>query len=258
MPDAWETAHGLNPNDASDGNSIGEGGYTNLEIYMNSLVSEIVEGGNADGQMLENGEIYEPGGSESSDVSYTLSSETKTCEDKATTWTFNNGCTITSEKGDRGYAKGSNGTMKFSRNYKFYINIPENVSVKSVTFTGYCNSTTETSTTYLSEVNGTEYGSTEYVFTHSGTSTSHTITFDTPVTGNISFTPKGDDQSCFAITLQGTKQTTGIVDVIANKREGNGKIYNLQGIEIANPTKGIYIRNGKKFIVKYTDSPCLY
>ena len=99
-------------------------------------------------------------------------------------------------------------------------------------------------------MNGTEYGSTEYVFTHSGTSTSHTITFDTPVTGNISFTPKGDDQSCFAITLQGTKQTTGIVDVIANKREGNGKIYNLQGIEIANPTKGIYIRNGKKFIVK--------
>ena len=250
MPDAWETAHGLNPNEASDGNSIGEGGYTNLEIYMNSLVSEIVEGGNADGQMLENGEIYEPEGSESSDVSYTLSSETATCEDKATTWTFNNGCTITSEKGDRGYAKGSNGTMKFSRNYKFYINIPENVSVKSVTFTGYCNSTTETSTTYLSEVNGTEYGSTEYVFTHSGTSTSHTITFDTPVTGNISFTPKGDDQSCFAITLQGTKQTTGIVDVIANKREGNGKIYNLQGIEIANPTKGIYIRNGKKFIVK--------
>ena len=140
--------------------------------------------------------------------------------------------------------------MKFSRNYKFYINIPENVSVKSVTFTGYCNDGGETSTTYLSEVNGVTYGSTDYVFTHSGTSTSHTITFDTPVTGNISFTPNGDFQSCFAITLQGTKQTTGIVDVIANKREGNGKIYNLQGIEIANPTKGIYIRNGKKFIVK--------
>ena len=38
MPDAWEIAHSLNPNDASDRNGDPDGdGYTNLEEYLNSL-----------------------------------------------------------------------------------------------------------------------------------------------------------------------------------------------------------------------------
>ena len=39
MPDAWETDNGLNPNDSEDRNGIGEGGYTNLEIYLNSMIA---------------------------------------------------------------------------------------------------------------------------------------------------------------------------------------------------------------------------
>ncbi|MFC2123989.1 polysaccharide lyase family 1 protein [Bacteroidota bacterium] len=40
MPDTWETANGLNPNDASDrnGTNLSLDGYTNIEIYLNSLV----------------------------------------------------------------------------------------------------------------------------------------------------------------------------------------------------------------------------
>ena len=38
MSNAWETANGLNPNNAADRNNIGAGGYTMLEIYVNSLV----------------------------------------------------------------------------------------------------------------------------------------------------------------------------------------------------------------------------
>jgi hypothetical protein len=38
MPDAWETAHKLNPKDAKDGEIIGKDGYSNLEKYLNSLV----------------------------------------------------------------------------------------------------------------------------------------------------------------------------------------------------------------------------
>ena len=37
IPDDWETAHGLNPNDASDRNTVGTDGYTMLETYINSL-----------------------------------------------------------------------------------------------------------------------------------------------------------------------------------------------------------------------------
>lgn len=38
MPDAWETANGLNPNDATDRGTIAANGYTNLENYLNSLI----------------------------------------------------------------------------------------------------------------------------------------------------------------------------------------------------------------------------
>lgn len=38
MPDAWETANGLNPNDASDANGdINGDGYTNIEKYINGI-----------------------------------------------------------------------------------------------------------------------------------------------------------------------------------------------------------------------------
>lgn len=37
MPDAWEDAHGFNKNDASDGKAITASGYSNLEVYLNSL-----------------------------------------------------------------------------------------------------------------------------------------------------------------------------------------------------------------------------
>lgn len=40
MPDSWERAHGLNPNDPRDGNADRNGdGYTNLEEWLNSLAA---------------------------------------------------------------------------------------------------------------------------------------------------------------------------------------------------------------------------
>ena len=37
MPDEWEKAHGLNPNDASDATLLTESGYMNIELYINDL-----------------------------------------------------------------------------------------------------------------------------------------------------------------------------------------------------------------------------
>ena len=52
MPDAWEIANGLNPNDASDASAYtldkNKQWYTNLEVYANSLVEDIMKGENAD------------------------------------------------------------------------------------------------------------------------------------------------------------------------------------------------------------------
>ena len=53
IPDEWETANGLNPSDANDGNEYtidSEGIYTNIEVYLNSLVEHIMKDGNADAE----------------------------------------------------------------------------------------------------------------------------------------------------------------------------------------------------------------
>jgi hypothetical protein len=42
MPNAWELANNLNPNDPSDRNQIGKNGYTLLEEYLNGLVEPYV------------------------------------------------------------------------------------------------------------------------------------------------------------------------------------------------------------------------
>ena len=40
------------------------------------------------------------------------------------------------------------------------------------------------------------------------------------------------------------------VNSLENIMEDNGAIYTLQGVKVTNPQKGIYIKNGKKFIIK--------
>lgn len=46
IPDNWETANGLNPNDSKDGKTYtldSKGWYTNLEVYLSSLVEDIMK-----------------------------------------------------------------------------------------------------------------------------------------------------------------------------------------------------------------------
>ena len=53
IPDVWETANGLNPNDNTDATTKTldtKGYYTNMEMYANSLVEDIMRGGQADGE----------------------------------------------------------------------------------------------------------------------------------------------------------------------------------------------------------------
>ena len=40
MPDDWERAHGLDPNDDADGPAVAANGYTNVEIYLNELAGD--------------------------------------------------------------------------------------------------------------------------------------------------------------------------------------------------------------------------
>ena len=62
MPDEWENANGLNPNDKTDGARDSGNGYTNLEVYMNSLVADITTSQNAGGIMLDGQQEYTTSG----------------------------------------------------------------------------------------------------------------------------------------------------------------------------------------------------
>ena len=52
----------------------------------------------------------------------------------------------------------------------------------------------------------------------------------------------------------GEDEPTGITDMVDDAASASGKIYNLQGVVVGNTTeglpKGVYIKNGRKIIVK--------
>ena len=53
------------------------------------------------------------------------------------------------------------------------------------------------------------------------------------------------------VWLDGTENVTGIIERLSDEQSNeNGAVYNLQGVRVSNAQKGIYIKNGKKFIVK--------
>ena len=60
MPDTWEQANGLNPNNPSDGAADCGNGYTHLEVFMNSLVADITTAQNAGGIVLCGQQEYTP------------------------------------------------------------------------------------------------------------------------------------------------------------------------------------------------------
>lgn len=55
-------------------------------------------------------------------------------------------------------------------------------------------------------------------------------------------------QNNISVTLSLTSSTTAIKSVNGNRLE-NGEYYSLNGVKVENPSKGIYIKNGKKVIL---------
>lgn len=58
-------------------------------------------------------------------------------------------------------------------------------------------------------------------------------------------TTKGVDSEEFVVA-----ETTGINDVNAKGIDVNAPMYNMQGVQVKSATKGVFIQNGKKYIVK--------
>ena len=240
MPDEWETAHGLNPNSAKDAVLYDESGYTNIELYINSLVDDITEQQNADGELQ--GRIIRVG--EEVVTEYEISGQTSNGDG-----TFAGGLKVS---GLTSPATGSNGTIKFSGGKTYTVTMPTGVEIDKVTIYGYCNS--DGSESYLSELAGTSYGSTDYVFPARDaavSSVTHVINLATPVSDKLTFTTGSGPQVCMKITMHIKDNTTSIANIASGlHQQANGAIYSLQGMEVKSPQRGIYIQNGKKIVIR--------
>lgn len=66
--------------------------------------------------------------------------------------------------------------------------------------------------------------------------------------------PANGGASKAKICVIGEDEPTGITDLVDEAANASGKVYNLQGVEVGNTTeglpKGVYIKNGRKVIVK--------
>ena len=290
MPDEWEDAHGLNKNDATDGNLAGEGGYTNVEIYLNSLVADITaaqnEGGTQQGSIETKPAVI---GTDEEGKRTLATGDVK--------WPFNTGSTgQTAEYGDdvRPYL-GTNSvsvgsTLKYNNQRKlndniyatmfrpsikneatanndnavnFTFNVPEGkyfrptkvalIAARVATDGGKINISISNAQgaleleSALSPERANAYSSLSYDVNQLPSASG-----DCTVSVNIYNLDSAKDIALANITVTGEvkEDDTDGIGEIQTKTLLQGATYNLQGMRVENPQKGIYIQNGKKKIIK--------
>lgn len=257
IPDEWENRWGLDPNDATDAKKFTmdpNGYYTNLEMYANSLVENIMKDGLADGEAnyeeywpeLKVIEPEQPGGEE---VTLYIGKSTNTGTNTSASWTFlTNDYTVTVDNvNSKSYSTGNEDGVKYSANTQYTINIPAGLFVKEAKFEGYDNYAGMDA--YIFEVNGQEYGETDYVFPmkigSSYVKTTQTVSVNN-ASGTMTFTPKGK-QVVWAITLTAVKATeVGAVNDVQSRK--SDAVYNIAGQRVNSSYNGFVIKNGKKYV----------
>ena len=314
IPDEWETANKLDPNDGTDGAKDSGNGYTYLELYMNSLVQDIMDKGNAGGKLLHGTltyadaavtlPAYDPsaeyvydmgqgsgnengGDEEDSNVLYlTFTGATESYPDAMTnlydnstssaphTLTWPSGVTMTVVHKDNKTLAGGNTNgkvkpIKMSNGAANRMTLPDDFYTQKIEFIGYCNNAGTTS--WIADISLEKDGALESVYSHDGTTDYVaditkddwaamseedmpviTCNLSKPVTGTIWF-KNGGKQPAFFIRIH-KADMSGIADVIADDPRANDtRVFNLMGVEMRdtdNLAPGIYIRGGKKFLVR--------
>uniref|UniRef100_UPI00402606C8 glycoside hydrolase family 28 protein n=1 Tax=Prevotella sp. TaxID=59823 RepID=UPI00402606C8 len=179
---------------------------------------------------------------------YTLNNKTLT--DKVA-GTFNNGFSISNEKGKKYDVGSGTNYIKYSA-YQYTIIIPDGIKIVKMDIEGNDNYTDADA--YIGEINGKSYDATTYIFPKDKSVKKYTVEFDSPVEHTLTFTPKVK-QCILAFTLY-TDATSSIAGItVDNKLMADTNIYDLSGRVVAQKgyeglKKGIYIFNNKKFVVK--------
>lgn len=92
----------------------------------------------------------------------------------------------------------------------------------------------------------------DYIFTESGEPTFSLVTVDTDVPARKAYLETTTDitPDDGAIQLVFSDEIESGIENVAVEKQGDDAWYNLQGMRVARPTKGIYIHNGKKVMIK--------
>lgn len=239
MPDEWEIANGLNPDNADDRNVLNAEGYTMLEVYINSIVEHITEAQNAGG--TESGyKEYVPEALNE----YIISADTR--EDNS--WSFGHGITL-SNTSNSGYTT-SGEYIGVARDVQHTISLPEGAEITWIEAEGRARySTDKYPAATLSELNGNAYADGQYSLPKGDAAGSFSIVLDKPASNSLTMTWTGNNP--YLKLILHTTSPLGVSDVTDGSRKTDNRWFNLQGIEVDSPSvPGLYIHNGKKILIK--------
>ena len=271
MPDAWETANGLNPNDASDAKTYtldSKGFYTNLEVFANALIEDLIKAENADAAQGVN--EYYPTVAKAEGIAYYDGSPAEgsgsqggetPVEAKDYTVSFN-GSDVQSTAN---YFSFGNSENKHNFNSKFTgsydgMEFTKGLKMEGTTLIEFTNASTATVIIVQStwsentiKLDGEEL-SIATASTPDGSDGVRVYTIEGVAPGNHKIQRGSGESGVFYVrVLEGG--STAITKPTANSSIIATEYYDLQGRRIENTTRGIIIRvdrmdNGQKKVTK--------
>ena len=262
MPDEWETAHGLNPNfnDANRYNLDSHRYYTNIEVYAHSLVENIIksERQNAvDGfeeyyPDMQNGESEDP--TESKLYSHPGNGNTNliTFEDGATLQITGNIEKALASASDISIGVETYKSIKLSNGAEMTFTCPAGKYAVGVTFYSYINKeegAPDLRTSFWASVDEQTYTADNATILKSYKDGNNPDKVSFTIGGKPAFKfCNSGEQLCFLMDVA-YGNPAGIT-AIENDVQPDRTTYNIMGQRVADSTRGIVIRNGKKYIVR--------
>lgn len=276
MPDEWEKENGLDPNNADDRNKYNLDSrryYTNLEVYCNSLVEDLVKAQNAEAvtDMESAFEEYYPDYQNGEAVAAAVMYAHPDGSTKANTQTWDDGAklTITGNSGKTldpttpitykeltTYGK----SIKLSNGAQNTFYCPEGKVATGVTFISYVNKNPIVRTSYWKEVAGVNYDESTATLMKSALDAENpdVISFSLPNLSQFTFTNTGE-QPCFMLEVTMTDatsvkgvQTVGGAAVTTNVYSINGRLLvkNATDADINALGSGVYVVGNRKIMVR--------
>ena len=262
MPDEWETANGLNPNDASDGPQLCDDGYTNLEHYLNGLVADLIEA------QLEGGTLMGEDIASTGSLNPEQLDETKAISVPSDDFFDLNKVTFMQKNGSDLGNLNTNGDYTMMENLRneqtatFVINVTQ-AGAYDVSFKG-CTKRDGVYTTWTIESDGEKESQNKVDIANNGSwGNSVGAKWD-----DYSFTtsPLTEGMKKLVVTFYAEKYTANVAQIKMTMSATDGitlqqndalktadaAIYDLSGrrIRTDQPQRGVYVKGGKKVVVR--------